>query len=248
MPTLAELMPLERLKARASDPMPAPPKKKVVPPQLKTRPPQFVRNNSTAQKPAFGQPQKPAFGQPQQQQKPWQQQRPGSGNMQPQNLGDPLQLDQIGQLADQIKLAVARLARIQQFALPGQDEQIGAAKTLLRIAHTKHVTGDQESVPRHLQNASTVMNRIQTKTLGLPEATTPAKLKKRNQGRDMREQVRQGQQQQQLHKKLTPPEEGADGAQTPAWQKRRAGDASKKGKQKKSGTDSGGFRVTVERS
>jgi hypothetical protein len=221
MPTLAELMPLERLRAQACDPQPAPPKKKVVPPQLAKKPPVSVQKNG-AQKPAFGQPQKPAFGQPQQKPAFGQpQQRPGMGNMQPQNPNDPLQLDQIGQLADQIQLAVARLERIKQFAMPNQDQQLGAAKVLLRLAHTKHVTGDQESVPRHLANASTIMNRIQTKTLGLPQATTPAKLKKRNQGRDMREQVRQGKQQQDLQKKLTPNESGGAGPQTPAWQKRR---------------------------
>lgn len=230
MPTMAELFPLEQLKAQFGNQPAMQPKKKNAAP--KANPFKKAFGNKTFQpKPTFGQPQKPAFGQPQQNPGGWQQQKPGQRMQQQQQTpGGPMQLDQIGQLADQIKLAVARLRRVQQFALPGQDEHIGAAKTLLRIAHTAHVTGNHEAVPRHLANASTVMNRIQTKTLGLPEAVTPAKLKKRDQGRDMREQLRTGKMQQNIQKKLTPQE---DGEKTPDWQKRRSGSGSRMDKLKK---------------
>lgn len=233
MPTLSELFPLEQLRAQACDPpvkksrmdklrerrnpeaspqaqpafQPQPQQPQPVaqqPPQPQFRPPMPAQQPRPAMPP-----QKPAFGQPQQpQQRPGQQPpRPG---MQESMGGDP------GQLLDQIKLAVARLERIKQFASAGQDDNIGAAKTVLRLAHTAHVTGNYDAVPRHLNNASLVMNRIHTRTLGLPPPTTPSKLKKRDQTRDVRDQFRQAKTKQDIDTKLNPKPKPGFPAKKPA--------------------------------
>ena len=146
-----------------------------------------------------------------QQRPPGAQQRPGQG-FGPQRPGfgqqqgaQPVQMDPM-QIAEEIALAVGRLQQVLKMARPGQEDQTGAAKKMLRIAHTKRLSGDHEAAVRHLQNAHRMMDGVETKIAPLPRPLTyrdQAKRREREQQQAMNKQTQNQIKQKQAVQKAT---------------------------------------------
>lgn len=143
---------------------------------------------------------------------PQQQQRPGfpprPGGPQQDMTPDPIEI------AEQIALAVGRLEQILKMAKPGVEEQTGAAKKMLRIAHTARLTGNHEAAIRHLDNANKVMDKVPVKLAPLPRPLKykdVAKRREREQQQQMKKDTKNQVWQKQEMQKAMPPKQSAGG-------------------------------------